>query len=153
MFDKPATSRLLHYEKVVVAIVVEVCPEEGFGFVFNDPRKGNHFEPLALQISPGADGSTGASEGQVGPSIVVPIGQRDGSAEMAVPVVLGNAVGVRAVEKDLRMKGTCPRSQDHHQHAQKNSMPPHEVNLRIQFDSQVFLGQRFMDGSELVVRA
>ena len=34
-----------------------------------------------------------------------------------------------------------------------NPEPPHGDYLRIQFDSQVLLGQTFMDGSELVVRA
>ena len=72
---------------------------------------------------------------------------------MAVPVVLGDALCVRAVEEDLSPEGTRPQIQGRHQHAQLNPKPPHGDNLGIQFDSQVFLGQRFMNGGELIVGA
>ena len=153
VFHKPTSARHFKHEKIVVTIVVVVCPKKGFRLVFNDPGQGDHLKALATKVPPCANSPAGASKGQIRPSVVVPIGQRDGGSEMAIPIVLGDVISFRCIDENLTPGRVESGSENHNHQAQMDLKPPHGDNLGIQLDSQVFLGQRFMNRCELFVRA
>ena len=81
---------LLH-EQVVVSIVVQIQPHNGFDFAGHLPWQRHEVKSPALVVDPTPKKAIGAAQRQVGPAVVVPVGCADRSPINAVPIGLGDA--------------------------------------------------------------
>ena len=82
--------RLLH-KQVVVPIVVQINPHNGFDFAGHLPWQGHEVKSPVLVVGPTPKNAVGAAQGQVGPAVVVPVRGADRSPINAVPIGLGDA--------------------------------------------------------------